>query len=71
MQPATGGCSVKKKLADQYVRAISEVHRLQNAQLAALRKGEGLLYDAEIAQAREEVERLRQAISDHRREHGC
>jgi hypothetical protein len=71
MQPATGGCSVKKKLTEQYARAVSELNRAQDAQFAALRRDEGFLYDAEIAQAREEVEKLKQAISDHRREHGC
>jgi len=71
MEPSTGSCRVKKKLTDRYAKAIIGFYRSQCAQLAALRRGEGFLYDAEITQAREEVDKLKQAISNHQREHGC
>jgi hypothetical protein len=64
-------CEEKQWLIARYIKAGSEFHRMQSAQIAALRKGEGFQFDGEISAARRHIDAARRAISAHEKEHGC
>jgi hypothetical protein len=46
--PSRGSCSEQERLLQVFFLAISEYHRLQVAQVAALCRGEGFLYEDQI-----------------------
>ena len=54
------------------MKAVTEHHRLQTLQLESLVKGEGfLIYEGQIAEARERRDRAKYAILAHEDSHGC
>jgi hypothetical protein len=64
-------CAEKRALADRFFWAVSEYHRIQSAHVAALRKGESLLFEDELRCAHEVKEAATEALLRHEREHGC
>jgi len=44
---------------------------MRSAQIAAVKRGDGFLFDGEIEAARERKNDAREAIESHRLEHGC
>jgi len=64
-------CIEKERLLQAFARAVSEHHRMQSAQVAAVLKGEDFLFEEEIARAGEARERAKYAVLQHQLEHGC
>jgi hypothetical protein len=64
-------CARKQALIRVFLRAVSEYHRMQSAQLAALRNGEDFMFEDEIASAATRRENAKYAILAHTDEHGC
>ena len=58
-------------LVDAYVKAVCEYNRLQSAQLAALVRGKGFQFEAEMQSARRTIRRAKALILKHEQEHGC
>lgn len=55
-----------------FLRAVSEYHRMQSAQMAALLKGhEDFPFEAQIAEAARARDNAKYAVLAHREEHGC
>lgn len=55
----------------RYIKAVSDLHRMQSAQIAALRQGDGFQFEDEIKVARKAVDEARSVIAWHERQHGC
>ena len=55
----------------EFLAAISDHHRMQSAQVAALRKGDGFLFEKELAEASERRLNVKYAIIAHKEKHGC
>ena len=54
-----------------FTQAVSDHHRIQSAQLAALLKGEDFPFEEEIAQAAARREEAKYAVLRHQEDHGC
>ena len=54
-----------------FTSAVAEYHRMQSAQVAALTRGDGFLFEIEIAHARDQRDLAKYAILEHQQEHGC
>ena len=64
-------CVEKWKLLKAYEWAVSEYNRMNSAQVAALRNGEGFRFTAQIAAAGHRKDHAKDAILKHEEEHGC
>ena len=71
MAPAPMFCGEKKRLQERYTAAVSKYLRAQSAQLLAIQRGDGLLFENEIEAARIQKDFAKRAILEHEREHGC
>jgi hypothetical protein len=69
--PNPVSCIVKQRLFDSYIAAVAEVHRISSAQILALRNGEGLPFDVQLAKALEWRENAEFAMIAHSEQHGC
>jgi hypothetical protein len=58
-------------LLEQLHRAQAEYIKLLTDQLAAGRKGDGLMFDDEVQSARRAREAARELVVEHQRLHGC
>jgi hypothetical protein len=64
-------CLEKEKLTRAFTWAVSELHRMQSAQVAAVRNGEDFPFQDQIAAAAERREQAKYAIIAQRQTHGC
>jgi len=64
-------CARKQALIRAFFCAVSDYHRMQTAQLAALRNREGFLFEDELAAAAIRRENAKYAVLAHAEEHGC
>jgi hypothetical protein len=64
-------CIEKEKLMRAFAQAVSEHHRMQTAQVAAVLQGEDFPFENEIARAAAQRENAKYAILAHQQEHGC
>ena len=64
-------CARKQVLIRPFFRAVSDYHRVQTAQLAALRNGEDFLFEDELAAAAIRRENAKYAVLAHADKHGC
>jgi hypothetical protein len=64
-------CLEKVKLIKAYEWCVSEYNRMNSAQVAALRNGDGFIFSEQIAEAGLLRERAKYAIIKHEEEHGC
>jgi hypothetical protein len=71
MAPMPTLCEEKQWLMARYIKAGWEYHRMQAAQIAALRNGQGFQFAGAIKGARRRINEARRAISAHERVHGC
>jgi hypothetical protein len=69
--PSPVSCIVKQRLFDSYIAAVAEVNRVSSAQILALRNGEGLLFEVQLAKALEWRENAKFAMIAHSEQHGC
>jgi hypothetical protein len=69
--PSPIACAQKRALQKAFVKAVSELHRLQSAQVAAVLNGDGFLFRKEIAEAEELRAETKYAILAHQQDHGC
>jgi len=65
------GCLEKYQLLRAFASAVSDHHRMQSAQLAAVLKGEDFPYEDEIAKSAARRENAKYAVLAHQQEHGC
>jgi hypothetical protein len=63
-------CIERERLFQDFARAVSDQHRMQSAQVAAVLRGEDFPFREEIAKAVERRENAKYAILTHRQEHG-
>jgi hypothetical protein len=63
-------CIEKERLLHIFARAVSDHHRMQSAQLAAVLRGEDFPFEEEIAKAAALREQAKYAVLMHRQEHG-
>ena len=71
MSPARAPCEERQRLVTAFTTAVSEYLRMRSAQIAAIKRGDGFLFEAEIEKARERKNGARRAIELHRLQHGC
>ena len=64
-------CLEKERLLGAFTNAVSECHRMQSAQLEALRRGEDVQFEEQIMQANNRRELAKYAVLEHREKHGC
>ena len=64
-------CARKQALIQAFLRAVSDYHRMKNAQLAALRNSEDFPFEDELAAVASERERAKAAFLAHSQKHGC
>ena len=64
-------CFEKQKLIKEFERAVSELHRMQSAQVLAVRNGEDFPFREQIAAASERRDCTTYAIISHQQDHGC
>jgi len=64
-------CIKKERLMREFAKAVSDYHRMNSAQLAAVLNGQDFPFEAQIAEAGERVQEMKYAILAHRQEHGC
>jgi hypothetical protein len=64
-------CLEKWKLIKAYEWCVSEYNRMNSAQVAALRNGDGFIFSEQIAHAGLVKEQAKYAILKHEEEHGC
>jgi phage-related protein len=69
--PSTLVCFEKRKLIKAFEWAVSEYNRMNSAQVAALRNGEGLLFSEQIAAAGLRKDRAKYALIAHEEQHRC
>jgi hypothetical protein len=69
--PAMHACAEKRRLIMRFTAAVEECNRLQTKQTSALLRGEGFLWETQIAQAMERRDRTKFAVMGHQQEHGC
>lgn len=61
----------KKAVVTSLYQRVSDMNRIHSAQVAAVLKGEGLLFQEEFAAAFERKEAAKYAVVAHRQQHGC
>jgi hypothetical protein len=64
-------CFEKIKLIQEYAHAVSEYNRMQSAQVAALRNGDGFEFTGADSGGRTAQGQAKDAILKHEEEHGC
>ena len=64
-------CFEKQRLIKEFERAVSDLHRIQSAQVLAVLNGEDFPFREEIAAASERRECAKYAIIVHQQDHGC
>jgi hypothetical protein len=64
-------CMEKQRLIKEFERAKSDYHRMNTAQVLAVRNGENFPFQDEIAKAADRKEQAKYAILAHQQEHGC
>lgn len=70
--PSPIACIEKEKLLQAFAKAVSDHHRMQSAQLAAVLRGdEEFPFEAEIAAAALARQQAKYAVLAHREQHGC
>jgi hypothetical protein len=60
-----------ERLLRQFAWAVSEHHRMQSAQVAAVLRGEDFLFEEEIARAAAQRENAKYVVLAHQPQHGC
>ncbi len=55
-------CTAKRRLVDEFVSAVHYYNALHTAQMRAVVAGKGFTYEQEIADAREERDRVKYAL---------
>ena len=68
--PVPKVCIEKQRLLQAFARAVSEHHRMQSAQVAAVMRGADFPFAEEIAKASEGRDRAKYAVLAHQQEHG-
>ena len=71
MSPAPAACEERQRLVEAFTKAVSEYLRMRSAQIAAVKRGDGFLFDREIENAQQQKDSARNAIELHRLRHGC
>jgi hypothetical protein len=72
--PAPGSnfaCIELRRLQQEFADAVSEHHRIQSAQVAAVMNGEVCPFEKELAEALTRKENAKYAIIAHQEKHGC
>jgi len=64
-------CFDKERLLREFAAAVSDYHRVQSAQVAAVKKGEDFPFELELAKAAQRRENAKYAIIAHQEQHGC
>jgi hypothetical protein len=64
-------CTEKQKLLEEFAHAVSEYHRMQTAQVAAVLNGEDFPFEEWISNAAVRMEQVKYAVLAHRESHGC
>jgi len=64
-------CMEKERLRLAFVSAVSEFHRIQTAQVAALASGELFPFEEELAKALQARENAKYALIAHQEQHCC
>jgi hypothetical protein len=64
-------CAERLRLVNEFGFAIKEHDRLQAAQIEALRRREGFLFEQEILEARTRGDEAMKAIVEHEYSHRC
>jgi hypothetical protein len=61
----------KQELIREFEEAVSELHRMQSAQVLAVWKGEDRMFQDQIDSAIDRKDRAKHAIIAHQHLHGC
>jgi hypothetical protein len=69
--PSPTVCVEKQRLTKAFIKAVSEYHRMQSAQIAALRNGDGFQFEELLGKARKARDASKRALLQHENEHGC
>ena len=69
--PSPISCIEKRRLMDEFQRAVSHHNRMQVSQVAAVIRGEDFPFEREIAEAAERRDNAKYAIIAHQKDHGC
>jgi hypothetical protein len=69
--PKPIACIEKQRLMREFAKAVSDYHRMQSAQVAAVMRGADFPFEAELAEAAARRENAKYAILAHQQEHGC
>jgi len=64
-------CIERQRLMQEFAKAVSDYHRMQSAQVAAVLKGADFPFEAELAEAASRRENAKYAILAHQQQHGC
>lgn len=64
-------CEQQQRLLRAFAAAVSDYNRIHGEQVHAVMNGENFPFEEEIARASAERHRLKEAIIQHRRAHGC
>jgi hypothetical protein len=64
-------CIEKERLLKAFAQAVSEHHRMQSAQVAAVLRGQDFPFEEEIARAAARREEAKYNVIAHQTEHGC
>lgn len=64
-------CSEKRRLLQEFARAVRAMNRIHAAQLRAVLSGDGFQFQDELADALERKENAKYAVLVHQQEHGC
>jgi hypothetical protein len=63
-------CTEKQKLLEEFAHTVSEYHRMQAAQVAAVLNEEDFPFEEWISNAAERKDKAKYAILAHREAHG-
>jgi len=64
-------CEERRRLTDAFVAAVSEYLRMHSARVAAITRGDEVLFEEEIDTARKRKNEAMELVRAHQREHGC
>jgi len=64
-------CAEKWRLMMAFTKAVSELNRIQSAQVAAALRGDGFQFAEEWARAEQAKLSAKYAVLAHQQEHGC
>jgi phage-related protein len=64
-------CIEKQKLIKAFEWAVSEYNRMNSAQVAAVRNGDGFIFGEQVARAGLLKDCAKYALIKHEEEHGC